>query len=227
MRRILTFRPSSSTMTTDKTIELTRIAARDGGARLSFSVKFTEGGASTTQVLTAFASRVAHLPRVGALTEEELEALIAEDAYTKALATGLRVLGASSLSRVQLVQRLTAKGVKRTLAAEVADELWARGFGNEQEGALSVARRDLQKLWGDRRILADLRAKGYGNETIEAARELLDGEDAVARCARLVAKKYAKCYGDEAALSRTVAALSRYGYTPREIKAGLLCARKK
>ena len=149
MRRILTFRPSSSTMTTDKTIELTRIAARDGGARLSFSVKFTEGGASTTQVLTAFASRVAHLPRVGALTEEALEALTSEDAYTKALDMGLRVLGASSLSRAQLVQRLTAKGVKRTLAAEVADELWARGFGNEQEGALSVARRDLQKLWGD------------------------------------------------------------------------------
>ena len=214
-------------MTTDKTIELTRIAARDGGAKLSFSVKITEGGASTTQVLTAFASRVAHLPRVGALTEEALEALTAEDAYTKALDTGLRVLGASALSRAQLVQKLVARGVKRTLATEVAAELWARGFGNEQEGALSVARRDLQKLWGDRRILADLRAKGYGTEAIETARELLDGEDAVARCARLIVKKYKACYGDEAALSRTVAALSRYGYTPREIKAGLLCARKK
>jgi SOS response regulatory protein OraA/RecX len=214
-------------MTTDKTIELTRIAARDGGARLSFSVKLTEGGESTTQTLTVFSARVTHLPRVGPLTEEELEALILEDAYTKALDMGLRVLGASSLSRAQLMQKLFARGVGRALAAEVAADLWARGFGNERDGALSAARRGLLKLWGDRRILADLRAKGYGTEAIEAARDLLDGEDAVARCARLIAKKYKACYGDESALSRTVAALSRYGYTPREIKAALLIARKK
>lgn len=207
-------------MTTDNVIELTRIAARDGGALLCFFVRITEGGTTREEMLTAFAARMELLPKTGPLSETILEALVLEDQYTKALHAGLRVLGAASTSRMQLVQKLCQRGVKKEVAAEVAEELWSRGFGNEIEGALSVARRDLAKLWGDRRILLDVRAKGYEGEAIEAVRALLDDENSMARLERLISKRYRKDVA-EGERERLVAALVRYGYTPREIKAAL------
>ncbi|MBR7111377.1 MAG: RecX family transcriptional regulator [Clostridia bacterium] len=207
-------------MTTDKKAELTRITAREGGASLVFSITVTEGDEARRETLVAFASRIGTLPRLGALTDEELATLLFEDAYTKALKTGLRLLGSASLSKAQLMQKLCSRGIKREMAASVAEELWGRGYGNECDGALSVARRDLLKLWGDRRILLDVRAKGYDGEAIEAVRALLDDENSIARLERLISKKYRKDVA-EGERERLVAALVRYGYTPREIKAAL------
>ena len=213
-------------MTTDKKAELTRITAREGGASLVFSITVTEGDEARRETLVAFASRIGTLPRLGALTDEELATLLFEDAYTKALKTGLRLLGSASLSKAQLMQKLCSRGIKREMAASVAEELWERGYGNECDGALSVARRDLLKLWGDRRILLDVRAKGYDGEALDAVRRLLQEEDGTARCRRLLKKRYRAALADRDARERLAAALARYGYTSREIVAALSLCQK-
>jgi len=208
-------------MITDKTIELSHITARDGGARLRLHVQITEGGKAQNEVLLVFAARLSHMPKVGLLSEGDYEALVCEHHYSEALDVGLRLLGVGSASRGQFILKLCQRGVSREIATEVADDLWARGYGDEVAGALSVARRDLLKLWGDRRILLDVRAKGYDAAALEAVREMLQKEDAVARCTKLISKRYGTYPSDESARARFVAALVRYGYTPGEIRAAL------
>jgi SOS response regulatory protein OraA/RecX len=130
---------------------------------------------------------------------------------------GLRSLSASGGSCTQLRQKLRAKGVARDVADETAAQLCEKGYLQEEKNALAAAERNLRKLWGDRRILADLRAKGYGEEALRAVGALLEGEDGVARCVRLLQKRHFEREDPD----KLIAALLRYGYTRTEIRDAL------
>ena len=92
------------------------------------------------------------------------------------------------------------------------------GYLDESKGALCEAERGLCKLWGDRRILAELYAKGYGDQAISAVKERLHCENGAKRCAKLIARRRITLSSDKAAAQRTIASLLRYGYSHDEIK---------
>ena len=195
--------------------------ATDGGARLRLSLGITDGGERQSETLTVFSAHLSRLPKCGVLTNEAYEALVAASEHCHALTLGLRLLGGAGASRLQLVQKLCRRGVRRALAQEVAEELAERGFGDEKQGALSEAQKGVAKLWGDRRILLDVRAKGYDAAALDAVREFLKGEDSTRRCERLIARRFKGIPTEEKAMARFLAALARYGYTAAEIKAAL------
>ena len=201
-------------------IEILCVRAADGGARLVITVKSMTCGEEKKESLSVFASHLTHLPTPGVIGEEMLELLRREHALCAALDTGLRSLGSGGGSSLQLKQKLRARGVAADVAMDAARELEERGYLQERKNALSLAARNLRKLWGDRRILADLRAKGYAEEAISAVREMLEGEDAMQRCAKLLEKRMIAAL-DEAQLQKLIASLMRYGYTRTEIRAAL------
>ena len=98
------------------------------------------------------------MPQKGEIDADTLSFLRREHAVCAALATALRSLAAGSCSCLQLQQKLCAKGVARDVAQECVAVLVQKGYLCERESALAAAESDLRKLWGDRRILADLRA---------------------------------------------------------------------
>lgn len=195
-------------------IEILSVRAADGGARLILQVESGEGCRETLSVLT---SRMPNVPKKGAIDAEMLLFLRREHALCAALQMGLRSLATGSSSRVQLRQKLCAKGVVSDVAEDAVALLCAKGYLNERESALSAAESDLRKLWGDRRILADLRAKGYGEEALLTVRELLANKDGAARCVRLLQKRRLPIENAD----KLIAALMRYGYTRTEIRAAL------
>ena len=199
-------------------IRITRVRAAHGGALVLIEVKI---GEDTPEVLTLLAARLPKLPVCGEISPEELSFLREEAAFCRALELGLQALGRGALSGAVLVSRLQRRGVSLKVAREVAAELVARGFMDESAGALAEARQCVRKLWGNRRILLQLRAKGYGDGACRAALGWLENEDAVARCVALISRRYAGFPEDEAARERLVARLVRYGYTPREIQAAM------
>ena len=69
----------------------------------------------------------------------------------------------------------------------------------------------MAKLWGDRRILLELRAKGYPEEALDAVRERLRKEDELARCRTLVRCRIGKVE-QPAEIRHAVGFLARYGY---------------
>ena len=205
---------------------ITRLRAADGGARLLVELSLEEGGVPQKEVLSLLCARLSRLPSVGEISPETVCELRHEAAICAAVSAGLRALGAGGSSRRHLTEKLCAKGYRREVAEVAVEELSQKGFLKEEEGALREAERGLLKLWGDRRILADLRAKGYTDEAIRYAVARLRDEDGAARCAALMRKRRLVMPEDAADQRRLLAALVRYGYTPQEIKGALKIAKK-
>ena len=205
-------------------VEISRVRAADGGAKLVLSVTIAEGGQTRKEELPVFASRFEKAPAAGEIDAETLAFLRREAALCAALEQGLRSLSVGSVSRVSLTRKLRAKGVDKEIAEAAVAELDGRGYLREADGAVREAEKGLAKLWGDRRILADLRGKGYGDEALVAVRERLADEDSVARCRRLLQKKRIpidRAADDRNAANKLIAALMRYGYGADEIRDAL------
>ncbi len=207
-------------MTTDRFI-LRSMRAADGGARLLLMIRVESECGGRDEALAVFTARLPATPRLGTLAEEQYAFFVREAQMTKAMDMGLRFLGAGSASRLQLVRKMLQRGIKKDIAEAAVEALFARGCLFEQEGALSEAHKGLRKLWGDRRILADVRAKGYGAEAIAAVEALLKSENAPLRCANLIKKRRMVVPDEDHAVARFVASLVRYGYTVKEIKQAL------
>ena len=197
--------------------EILSVRAAEGGARRILSVECETSGEKKRETLSVLTSRMKSVPQKGLCDEEVLLFLRREHALCAALGMGLRSLASGGYSRLQLRQKLCQKGVARDVAEDAVQELCDKGYLNERESALAAAECDLRKLWGDRRILADLRAKGYGDGALLAVRELLESKDGAARCARLLQKRRF----DEENPDKMIAALMRYGYTRTEIRTAL------
>ena len=211
------FVPWVWTMTMADRFEILSVRAAEGGARLVLTVESEAEGEKSRETLTVLTARFMRAPQKGEIDAQMLANLRREHALCAALQTGLRSLSASGSSRLQLRQKLCTKGVARDVAEDAVDALCEKGYLDEQKSALAAAESDLRKLWGDRRILADLRAKGYGEEALAAVRELLADKDGAARLVRLLQKRRFDVENPE----KLIAALMRYGYTRTEIRAAL------
>ncbi|MBQ9801932.1 MAG: RecX family transcriptional regulator [Clostridia bacterium] len=207
-------------MMTTEQMTLCSIRALQGGARVALCLR-AEATEPREETLTVLTARLARLPQCGPLTEEEYRALCAEAAVTDAIDMGLRLLAAGGGSRRQLLQKMRGRGAKSEDATAAIGFLAARGYLDEEREAVRAAERDLAKLWGDKRILADLRAKGYDDAAILRVMERLQAEDPAKRCAKLIKKRRMVLPREDEGVARFVASLMRYGYSVAEIKRAL------
>lgn len=204
-------------------ITLAHLRAADGGARLILGIERTCGGETERETLTVFSARFSRAIGVGEITEEEYEHYLREAEYCEAVGVAMRSVGAGTESRARLLQKLKVRGIAPEAARAAADELARRGYLDEISGAVREAERGLAKLWGDRRILADLRAKGYPEAARAAAKERLAGEDPEARLRALIRRRHIRAPQDEKEAAKLFAALVRYGYEPSLIRRFCRC----
>ncbi len=208
-------------MTTAEPARLLRVRAADGGALLVLTVELDGECGTEKAELSVFAARMERVPTPGALSHEELTHLRREHALCGAMTLGLRLLSLGDHSVPHLVYKLRARGVEREVAELAARELAQAGYVNEERSALREAQKGLDKLWGDRRILAQLRGKGYGEVALACVRDMLASKDGAARCERLLQKRRITLPEDPKAQGKLVGALMRYGYDSGEIRAAL------
>ena len=206
---------------TEQQARICGVRAADGGAHLLVEVEIWENGERHRETLTLLTARVEQMPQIGALSPEALEGLRREANVCAAIGAGLRCLGAGGSSGRRLVEKLRTRGFDLATATAATEVLAAKGYLREEESALREAERGMAKLWGDRRILADLTAKGYNGGALQYAKARLQAEDGVERCVRLLRKRRIKPPANEAEARKLFAALVRYGYTSTEIKQAL------
>ncbi len=197
------------------------VRAADGGAHLLIEVEIWENGERRRETLTLLTARVEQMPQIGVLSPEALDGLRQEANVCAAIAAGLRCLGAGGSSGRRLVEKLRTRGFDFDTATAATEVLAAKGYLREEESALREAERGMAKLWGDRRILADLTAKGYSGGALQYAKARLQAEDRVERCVHLLRKRRIKPPANETEMRKLFAALVRYGYTATEIKQAL------
>ena len=94
------------------------------------------------------------------------------------------------------------------------------GLISDSDTACREAERALKKLWGRRRIEAELYKKGYGADSVREALRYVDrvGADYVANCKRLIKQKLRTSNPSPDEMKKLYAALVRYGYTSAEIR---------
>ena len=146
---------------------------------------------------------------------DELERLSRE---CVAIRKGSDLLSYSSSSRRRLAQRLRSKGIDRESAESAVSHLQNIGAINEELDADRQVDLCIGKLWGKKRIYADLIAKGYEKEHIENALANITKEQMIENCVLLLQKKHKTIPDDPAVRKKIVGSLARYGYTLDEIK---------
>ena len=109
----------------------------------------------------------------GRLTTEQYDELAraaqASDAYNR----GLCVLGYGANSARTLHRKLTQKGYEQEAATRAVETLRERGYLCEERDAMRAAYAIMRRGRGARRILQELRVKGYGDEALRVVAQAL------------------------------------------------------
>lgn len=208
-------------MKRSESIRICDLRAADGGARYIVAVERSSANERVREEHTVLAARFEKPPEKRELDEAEYAILCREAEICDAIGMGMRMLGAGNNSRLRLWQKLRAKGVCAEAAEVAVREIVQRGFLDEIAGAVREAERGMEKYWGDRRILADIKAKGYPETACRAAAKRLAEEDPVARMLALLRRRRIAKPRDEKEAAKLFAALTRFGYNAGQIKDAL------
>ncbi len=204
-------------------IRITSICARSGGeeAEVTFLVTSPSGEHSAKESFIISSARYLTLGlEVGVSDTEQYDAVSHEAEVWSATKKALYLLGYGACSEKALRMKLVSKGFDKQTAEEAVTSLSQRGLIRECDDAVSVAEKMLSKLWGKKRIMSGLYEKGYSAEAIATAINTLDDSevDYVANCRKLISTRYSFDANDKQSVSKTFAALMRYGYSASEIK---------
>ncbi len=152
------------------------------------------------------------------LSEADILTLHAEGELFVAVMHGIRLLGYSDQSVRALTRKLVGKGYSRLTAESAAREIERLGYINETEQVMRRARAHTSKLKGQRLVISELYADGYGKETISHWLER-DDTDYGSLCARAIRKKGGLPEkSDTDARKKLISHLYRRGFTSFDIK---------
>jgi SOS response regulatory protein OraA/RecX len=202
------------------TLEILSLAARsEGEIAVTFEIRSGEHTQKETFVVSS--RLVADLRlRTGACDTDCYDAVCRGSEVGAAVKKGLYLLGYGSCSERTLERKLVSKGFSREIAREAVAELESRGYLNEDADALREAEKCVAKRWGQRRIAAALKEKGFAQESIQHALYALEdaGVDYVELCAERIQNKVGESPCDADERRRLIASLQRYGFSLSEIQ---------
>ena len=155
------------------------------------------------------------------LTDEELTQLRDAAQASTAYRRGVNILGYGANSSRTLQKKLQQKGYDADVAARAVDALSARGYLCEERDACCLARQIMRRGRGMRRILQELRARGYGEKAIKAAEKELADEDFCELCYLVASKKNAQLPTDRVGKQKLLNFLVRNGFEMVDIRAAI------
>ena len=154
----------------------------------------------------------------GEISAECFDRLDAEAEELAAYRRGLSMLGYGASSERRLARKLMQKGFDPENARRAAAALKSEGCINEIRDVEREVNSAVNKLWGERRIISRLYEKGYCDEAVSSARELLESIDFTELCSALIKKRFGVFPTEPKEREKATAALVRYGYSLSEIR---------
>ena len=189
-----------------------------------FEIQSDDGAHRETEKLIISTSQLAQLGLSKGVCDEELYDTVAREAELyEAMRRAIRSLEYGSCSKKALRLKLIRAGYGKDIAAETVERLADMGLIDDADAACREAERAIKKLWGRRRIEAELYKKGYGADSVREALRYIDrvGADYIANCRLLITKKLRVPDPSPEDLKKLYASLVRYGYTSSEIRSAL------
>lgn len=204
-------------------VEITSCVARNS-QDIAVTFKLSEGDNSCSETFLVSHDQFVKMKlSVGESDRETYQAASEGAELHFAMKKGLASLAYGASSKGNLAKKLEGKGVKREVAEAVCRELERKGYINDGREALREAELAVGKLWGKRRIAAELYRKGYDEESVRSAIYSLEdsGVDFCDMCAELIRRKYGCVPEEPGERQKLYAALTRYGYSSSDISLAL------
>ena len=205
------------------TLSVVSLSAR-GESDIAVCFELSDGAHSQRETFILDGRSVADLGlKVGECDRELFDTVSHSADVYYAVKRGVNILGYGVCSKKMLVRKLVAKGIAPEAAREAAEELVRRGYMDPQADAAREAQRGALKLWGQRRIAAELFKKGYTEEDIRSALYALEDEgvDFTEICAERIRRSTDDMPADPKQRQKLIASLQRYGFSGSEIKEAL------
>lgn len=153
------------------------------------------------------------------LTQAEYEALTEAARYSAARTAGARLCARRLLSRGELVQKLSEKGIAPEYGEAAADWLEEMGALNDPYYATTIVRYYAGRGYGRKKLECELLRRKIPRELWEEAlEEMPDPSDAIDR---LIQKRLPDGETDQKALARVQSYLLRRGFSWQEVREGL------
>lgn len=202
------------------TIKLVSVLVFNEGKEVQLEVELSQGENSDRRSFKMPRSIFESLGIAeGEITREDMTEIMDADERYRALKKAFDIIAYGRNSRKVLEDKLRHRGFSPQIAHDIAEYMKNHGYIDEDEDATREVDVCVRKLWGSRRILMHLHQKGYGAETINAAKEYMETIDFVDVCVKLVREKYKTLPKDEAERQKVIAAIIRHGFSMNEIKA--------
>lgn len=153
------------------------------------------------------------------ISEEDYLSMDHSAALSRAIARMKGILSYSGVSRRTLIQKLKGYDFSEEICACAADYAVEHGMVRENvqvEHAIDTYLR--RKYWGRRRIVAELSAKGYPRDVIEAALAEIPDEEFMHTLHVIIDRKYGEVPADPQEKQKMILSLLRMGYSGNEIK---------
>lgn len=197
-------------------LRITDVRPLDGGSAVRLSLTLSEGGHTEKRSFTLSDRQYFECgrPKEGEISPETFDLLESLSAKHEAVRTGAYLLQFAPANRAALKRKLRARGISSEDAGEAAEELAARGYLDEEKQAERLILRYAARLYGRRRIEAELLHRGYPRETVTSAFEVCAGEiDFAQNRKKLLRQHFAgQDLTDPAVRQKAIALLRRYGY---------------
>ena len=140
----------------------------------------------------------------------------------RATVMGIRAIGYGRVSERALLRKLCLNGIDVEIARCAIERIKKSGYINENEDAYECALSYTRRLFGKKRIIAELYKKGYADDAVKNA--IFSLEDAEIDFAELCYTRISylrNLPSDRAGINKLIASLVRYGFSADEIKSAL------
>ncbi|MBE6707110.1 MAG: regulatory protein RecX [Ruminococcaceae bacterium] len=214
------------------TVFITSIGAINAGEemRITFELR-SDGGENVQRESFIISSRKYLVMGIekGECSADFYETVSREAEVWSAVKRGVALLSYGACSEKALRMKLSTKGFDKEIAAEAVLEISSMGVMDAERDALVEAQKCVAKLWGKRRITAELFSKGYSSEAVGFAMRALEesGVDYAENCRKLMLKRRVRITDDLREKQKIFAAVSRYGYSASEIKEAYISLKYK
>lgn len=205
-------------------IKITSISALSEGAEVILSLSIEDGsGNSEKRRLLLFTEQYLELglKKGSEIDMERFDELERLSRTCKAIKKGRDLLSYSASSRARLTSRLRSKGIDAESAREASEHLAHIGLIDEGADVERSVQKCLKKLWGRKRIVSDLCAKGYPRDIVLSEVAMISEDELISNCASLIQKKYGKAPNTPDERKKMIASLIRYGYSFAQITQAL------
>ncbi|MBO5273604.1 MAG: RecX family transcriptional regulator [Clostridia bacterium] len=135
-----------------------------------------------------------------------------------AIKKAANILAYSDNTRAKLIEKLRRAGYDADVCEAAADEMTAKGMLNEERMVIHAVEYMAEvKLFGRRRIYAELNKKGFSRQAVEnCVPEVMDAIDFEEACLKLAKKQ--RFEHSEAGRMKLTRTLMRYGFGGDEIR---------